>query len=313
MFPILSALIFTPLLGAFLILCLPKDKGGVIKAVALLSTILVLLLSICLLTRFDFTTPQMQFVENVVWIAGGLSKGVNYDALVREQAKPWLAHPEAENRAGALVALCEAARFERARLPDLLELLAFRKHEQDPVRLAFLCALAALPPGRWGAPPDHPKKCSSVTQYPRPYLKKEVDRVSGPSLLVPQASSTLRASPALKTTPSGSASTSANSQVSPPTVTNKPKPGDALRANPRPSPPGAAAINGGGVLQAQPARCPPSCPMPAAAINGGGVLQAQPAPRPTRHICDAARDARARNSPAAPNLEAQCRALGGKP
>jgi UDP-N-acetylmuramoylalanine--D-glutamate ligase len=25
--------------------------------------------------------------ENVVWIAGGLSKGVNYDALVREQAK----------------------------------------------------------------------------------------------------------------------------------------------------------------------------------------------------------------------------------
>ncbi len=30
-------------------------------------------------------------------------------------------------------------------------------------------------------------------------------------------------------------------------------------------------------------------------------------------ICDSARDARARNSPAAPNLEAQCRASGGKP
>ena len=67
----------------------------------------------------------------------------------RAEAKPWLAHPEAENRAAALVALCEAARFDRARLAGLLELLAARKHEQDPVRLAFLGALSALPPGRW--------------------------------------------------------------------------------------------------------------------------------------------------------------------
>jgi hypothetical protein len=69
----------------------------------------------------------------------------------REQTKLWLAHPEAENRAAALVALCEAARFDRARLADLLELLTIRKHEQDPVRLAFLGALSALPPGRWRA------------------------------------------------------------------------------------------------------------------------------------------------------------------
>jgi hypothetical protein len=67
----------------------------------------------------------------------------------RAEAKPWLAHPEAENRAAALVALCEAARFDGTRLANLLELLTARKHEQDPVRLAFLIALAALPPGRW--------------------------------------------------------------------------------------------------------------------------------------------------------------------
>ena len=36
-------------------------------------------------------------------------------------------------------------------------------------------------------------------------------------------------------------------------------------------------------------------------------------PRPSQHICDSARDARARNSPAAPNLEAQCLAAGGPP
>ncbi len=71
----------------------------------------------------------------------------------REQVKAWLAHPEAENRAAALAALCEATRFDRTRLGDLLELLAARKHEQDPVRLVFLGALNALPPGRWLA--DH--------------------------------------------------------------------------------------------------------------------------------------------------------------
>ena len=38
-----------------------------------------------------------------------------------------------------------------------------------------------------------------------------------------------------------------------------------------------------------------------------------PKPGPPRHICDSARDARARNSPAAPNLEAQCLAAGGLP
>jgi hypothetical protein len=67
----------------------------------------------------------------------------------RELVKPWLAHPEAENRAAALAALCESARFDRARLPDLLELLTARKYEQDPVRLVFLTGLASLPPGRW--------------------------------------------------------------------------------------------------------------------------------------------------------------------
>ncbi|HUR55884.1 MAG TPA: HEAT repeat domain-containing protein, partial [Gemmataceae bacterium] len=69
----------------------------------------------------------------------------------RELGKPWLGHPEAEFRQRALVALCEVTRFDRDRLPDLLELLAARMHEQDPVRQAFFTAIAALPPGRWTA------------------------------------------------------------------------------------------------------------------------------------------------------------------
>jgi hypothetical protein len=69
----------------------------------------------------------------------------------RAESKAWLTHPEAENRAAALVALSESVRYDRARLADFLELLIVRKYEQDPVRLAFLTALAALPPGRWKA------------------------------------------------------------------------------------------------------------------------------------------------------------------
>lgn len=65
------------------------------------------------------------------------------------ESKLWLADPDAENRAAALVALCEAVRFDQSRLADLLEIFTARKHEQDPVRLAFLGALASLPPGRW--------------------------------------------------------------------------------------------------------------------------------------------------------------------
>jgi hypothetical protein len=80
----------------------------------------------------------------------------------REKVKTWLGHPEAENRAAALVALSEATRFDRTRLVNLLELLTARKHEQDPVRLAFLSALALLPPSRWRT--DHLPALAQVIQ-----------------------------------------------------------------------------------------------------------------------------------------------------
>ena len=49
-------------------------------------------------------------------------------------------------------------------------------------------------------------------------------------------------------------------------------------------------------------------PFPEPAKSIGRVPSASGPPGPVRSICEAARDARARNSPAAPNLEAQCRA-----
>jgi hypothetical protein len=51
---------------------------------------------------------------------------------------------------------------------------------------------------------------------------------------------------------------------------------------------------------------PPPQQPPVYAKTLGRVTPASEAPRGTKSICDAAREARARNSPAAPNLEAQC-------
>ena len=55
-------------------------------------------------------------------------------------------------------------------------------------------------------------------------------------------------------------------------------------------------------------------PTPAEPVKSIGRVPSASGPAgPARSICEAARDARARNSPAAPNLEAQCRAAGERP
>ena len=59
----------------------------------------------------------------------------------------------------------------------------------------------------------------------------------------------------------------------------------------------------------------PQLPDAPVVVNAIGRVNtgADAGPRPPRSICEAARDARARNSPAAPNLEAQCRAAPPAP
>ncbi len=68
MFPILSSLIFLPVAGAVSILFLPKENKRLIRSVALMVTGLVLALTIVLLSQFNCTSSQLQFVENVAWI-----------------------------------------------------------------------------------------------------------------------------------------------------------------------------------------------------------------------------------------------------
>lgn len=65
--PYLSLITFTPLVGALVVLLLPKTQERAIKLVALLAGIGSLLLTLCVWSRF-VPTAGMMFVENWRWI-----------------------------------------------------------------------------------------------------------------------------------------------------------------------------------------------------------------------------------------------------
>jgi NADH-quinone oxidoreductase subunit M len=67
-YPILSTLIFLPILGAFLILIMRRSWELLTKSIALVTSIATFLLSIPLFTEFDKTTHKMQFAERHSWI-----------------------------------------------------------------------------------------------------------------------------------------------------------------------------------------------------------------------------------------------------
>ncbi|QBZ82855.1 NADH-quinone oxidoreductase subunit M [Hydrogenovibrio crunogenus] len=68
-FPILSTLIWLPIIGGLLILFLGRDRDNFTKWFALSVSVVTFLVSIPLWTQFDTSTSAMQFVEQVSWIS----------------------------------------------------------------------------------------------------------------------------------------------------------------------------------------------------------------------------------------------------
>ncbi len=66
--PILTPIVFIPLLGALIILLIPKQNERAIKIVALIATAACVLLAFNLYNSFDRSTTEMQFVERHSWI-----------------------------------------------------------------------------------------------------------------------------------------------------------------------------------------------------------------------------------------------------
>jgi NADH-quinone oxidoreductase subunit M len=74
-FPILSAVIFLPIIGAIFIFLMKRDNESLIKWSALLISIIVFIISLPLFGGFDKTTAAMQFRETADWIP---SWGIKY-------------------------------------------------------------------------------------------------------------------------------------------------------------------------------------------------------------------------------------------
>jgi NADH-quinone oxidoreductase subunit M len=66
--PLLSILIWLPILGGALVLALGNARAGLARWVALAVALLTLVFSLPLLTSFDFANPSMQFVEKHEWV-----------------------------------------------------------------------------------------------------------------------------------------------------------------------------------------------------------------------------------------------------
>src|SRR3990172_4008676 len=73
--PILSLVIFLPLLAAFFIALVPREQTKLIRRIALVSTLLTFLFSLYLYFNFDSGTDAYQFLEQKSWIK---SLGITY-------------------------------------------------------------------------------------------------------------------------------------------------------------------------------------------------------------------------------------------
>ncbi len=67
-YPILSVLVFLPLVGAAFVLIIPKREEKFIKDVTFFVTLVVFGISLYMLKKFDGSTAAMQFVEKKSWI-----------------------------------------------------------------------------------------------------------------------------------------------------------------------------------------------------------------------------------------------------
>ena len=82
--PLLSTITFLPLLGAMFILMVRGDDDNIAansRAVALWTTLVTLLLSLFMLSRFDATTADFQFVERAQWLAPGIDYAMGVDGI----------------------------------------------------------------------------------------------------------------------------------------------------------------------------------------------------------------------------------------
>ncbi|MBS4025209.1 MAG: NADH-quinone oxidoreductase subunit M, partial [Clostridia bacterium] len=81
-FPILSIIILAPIIGAILIMVLPKEEHKLIKIVAALSSFVSLILSVYIYVAYDAAQGGFQYLEEILWLEQfGISYSLGVDGL----------------------------------------------------------------------------------------------------------------------------------------------------------------------------------------------------------------------------------------
>lgn len=80
--PLLSIILFTPIIGAIFIMAMPKDQDRAIKYIAAVSTFISLALSLLVFITYDRSAGGMQFIEKIPWISDlGVSYALGVDGI----------------------------------------------------------------------------------------------------------------------------------------------------------------------------------------------------------------------------------------
>lgn len=80
--PFLSAIVMTPIIGALLLLVIPRERKTLIQLISSLAAAVTLILSLIVLVQYDRSAGGMQFIENIPWIkALGISYRLGVDGI----------------------------------------------------------------------------------------------------------------------------------------------------------------------------------------------------------------------------------------
>lgn len=75
-FPVLSLILWAPLIGAIILLFVPEKKDQMVKKIAVFFSFISLILSVIIFICYDRTTGGLQYTEHIPWIP---SLGIHYD------------------------------------------------------------------------------------------------------------------------------------------------------------------------------------------------------------------------------------------
>ena len=66
--PLLSLIIFLPVLGILILFFIPKTQTSTIRGISVATTLATFLLSLVILANFNATNPHFQLEEKLSWI-----------------------------------------------------------------------------------------------------------------------------------------------------------------------------------------------------------------------------------------------------